>query len=108
MEPEAFDALEDILDELRTRRPLLPVGERPSPDTENVVAPIVAAGEAMKKAGERAFGRYIVSMSEAPSDVLEILLVAREAGVHVLPVPLFETLRDLQRAPQIMRELLQL
>lgn len=97
-----------LLAELRTRRPLLPKGEQPSQETANVVEPIAAAGEAMRRAGPQAFGRYIVSMSEAPSDVLEILLVAREAGVRVLPVPLFETLKDLQHAPKVMAELLQL
>ena len=95
-----------LLAELATRRPLLPVGVRPSAETALVLDPVVAAGEAMAKAGEHAFGRYIVSMSEAPSDVLEILMLAREAGVRVLPVPLFETLRDLQHAPAVMTDLL--
>ena len=40
------------------------------------------------------------------SDVLEPLLLAREVGFRVLPVPLFETLEDLQNAPLVIQELL--
>jgi phosphoenolpyruvate carboxylase len=47
-----------------------------------------------------------VSMSESVSDVLEPLILAREVGFAVLPVPLFETLGDLERAPTVMTELL--
>jgi len=50
--------------------------------------------------------RSIVSMTDDVSDVLEVLLLAREAGVRVLPVPLFETLKDLTAAPVIMDGLL--
>lgn len=89
-------------------QPLLPRGQRHSPETARVLEPMRAAGEAMASAGERAFGRYVVSMCEAPSDVLEVLLLAREVGVRVLPVPLFETLLDLQQAPQVMAELLRI
>lgn len=99
---------EVLVAELASRRPLLPVGQRPSDETANVLDPVVAAGAAMERAGERAFGRYIVSMSEAPSDVLEILVLGREAGVRVLPVPLFETLKDLQHAPEVMAALLKM
>ena len=62
----------------------------------------------MAQSGPRAFGSYIVSMSEQPSDLLEVLVLAREVGLEVVPVPLFETLGDLERAPQVMREVLAL
>lgn len=103
---EEADRCAALLGELATRRPLQPVGWRASAETEGVLDPVRAAGEAVAHAGERAFGRYVVSMSEAPSDVLEVLLVAREVGVRVLPVPLFETLGDLRRAPAVMAALL--
>ncbi len=54
---------------------------------------------AVAAVGPRAFGRYIISMSESVSDILEPLLLAREVGFRILPVPLFETLGDLERAP---------
>ncbi len=92
--------------ELATRRPLLAVSEVPSADLENVLAPLRAARDAMKASGPRAFGRYITSMSEDASDLLEVLVLAREVGVRALPVPLFETRDDLDRAPEVMAAVL--
>jgi len=67
--------------------------------------------------GELAASTYIVSMTTEPDDVLRVLLLAREAGLVNLAaespesrldvVPLFETLDDLERAPAVMRELLE-
>ncbi len=94
--------------ELGTKRPLLAVGEEAPESVEKVVGPLRAARAARARAGERAFGRYVVSMSEQPSDLLEVLLLGREAGVDAQPVPLFETLDDLERAPAVMRAVLEL
>jgi phosphoenolpyruvate carboxylase len=49
----------------------------------------------------------IASMSQAPSDMLTMLLFAKEVGIqpHVDLVPLFETIDDLQRAAAILRVL---
>ncbi|MBL9038857.1 MAG: phosphoenolpyruvate carboxylase, partial [Archangium sp.] len=92
--------------ELQTRRPLRPAGETGSEALENVLGPMQAAREAIARAGPRAFGVYIISMSEHPSDLLEVLILAREVGLDVVPVPLFETLGDLERAPAVMRAVL--
>ncbi len=100
--------LEVLRKELATRRPLLAVGEQAPELVEKVVGPLRAAREARRRAGREAFGRYIVSMSEQASDLLEVLVLAREAGVETVPVPLFETLDDLERAPQVMRAVLEL
>lgn len=97
-----------ILGELATRRPLLAVGEEPPHELELVLGPLRAARDAMREAGPRAFGRYITSMSEDVSDLLEVLILAREVGVRVLPVPLFETRSDLGRAADVMRDVLAL
>lgn len=53
-------------------------------------------------------GAYVVSMTKAPSDILAICLLQREAGVkHFLRVvPLFETLSDLQSAGDCLDSLL--
>ncbi|MBM4281033.1 MAG: phosphoenolpyruvate carboxylase [Deltaproteobacteria bacterium] len=91
-----------LQDELRSRRPLLPVGARADDDTHSVLDPLVVARDAIAARGPRAVGRYVVSMTESVSDLLEVLVLAREAGVRVLPVPLFETLADLRRAPAVM------
>ena len=99
---------EVLVRELRSRRPLWPAGEALTPSLESAVGPIREVRDAARQAGERAFGHYVISMSESVSDVLEPLLLAREVGFRVLPVPLFETLDDLQRAPQVVWELLSL
>jgi len=53
---------------------------------------------------------YIISHTSAASDILVVYLLQKLAGVSdILPVvPLFETLADLQAAPQIMEALFQL
>ncbi|HEV7837130.1 MAG TPA: phosphoenolpyruvate carboxylase, partial [Gemmatimonadaceae bacterium] len=60
---------------------------------------------------------YIVSMTESVDDLLRVLLLARETGLINLSakkpvscldvIPLFETLEDLERAPSVMRALLE-
>ncbi|WP_027460903.1 phosphoenolpyruvate carboxylase [Deinococcus murrayi] len=94
--------------ELRSRRPLWPAGEPLPPELETAIGPLREVQAAMRASGPRAFGRYVISMAESVSDVLEPLLLAREVGVRVLPVPLFETLADLRRAPGVVWELLAL
>ena len=94
--------------ELRSRRPLWAAGEGFPEALETVIGPIREVRDAAKRVGREAFGHYVISMAESVSDVLEPLLLAREVGFRVLPVPLFETLDDLERAPQVVWELLSL
>ena len=66
--------------------------------------------------GERGASTYIVSMTTEPADLLRVLQLGAEAGLVALDddppssrldvVPLFETLRDLERAPAVMGALL--
>jgi phosphoenolpyruvate carboxylase len=63
-----------------------------------------------------AFGAFILSMTHHATDILGVYLLAKEAGLFsdaagvescTLPVvPLLETIDDLRRAPEILRELL--
>ncbi len=61
--------------------------------------------------GEHAFGPYIISMSRTAADALAVLALARIAGcveddaVPLDVAPLFETVDDLQAAPEVMRAL---
>jgi phosphoenolpyruvate carboxylase len=69
-----------------------------------------------QQADREAFGALILSMTHSASDVLGVYLMAKEAGLFsdsrsvercTLPiVPLLETITDLKRAPQILKELL--
>lgn len=97
-----------LLSELRSRRPLWPAGEAYTEELERIIGPIREVKTACQTRGPQAFGHYVVSMSEHVSDVLEPLILAREVGFSLRPVPLFETLDDLDRAPSVMRSLLEL
>jgi phosphoenolpyruvate carboxylase len=64
--------------------------------------------------GEHAFGPYIISMSRSAADALAVLALARtarcvagegEGDVPLDVAPLFETVDDLQAAPEVMRAL---
>ena len=60
-------------------------------------------------------GHYVISMARAPSHVLEVLFLAGLAGLagrrggewfcQVRVCPLFETIRDLQQAPEVLGRL---
>lgn len=55
----------------------------------------------------RAVGSYIISMAHGVSDVLEVLWLSRVAGCADLDVvPLFETIDDLERAPDLLEAML--
>lgn len=93
-----------LLAELANRRPLFPKNWQPSADVQEVLdtCDIVA------RHGSEALSTYVISMAGKPSDVLAVQLLLKEAGISFpMPVaPLFETLSDLQNAPDCMRKLL--
>ena len=93
-----------LLAELANRRPLFPKNWQPSADVQEVLdtCDIVA------RHGSEALSTYVISMAGKPSDVLAVQLLLKEAGISfAMPVaPLFETLSDLQNAPDCMRRLL--
>ena len=102
--------------ELAGRRPLVAAHLALGEDTTRVLDTFRAVRVIQDEIGERAAGTYIVSMTTDPDDLLRVLLLAREAGLVDLAaepptsrldvVPLFETLADLERAPAVMRALL--
>jgi phosphoenolpyruvate carboxylase len=60
--------------------------------------------------GSEMFGPFIVSMARCVADLLAVLLMARWTGCAdgLQIVPLFETIQDLESAPQVMVELFSL
>jgi phosphoenolpyruvate carboxylase len=103
LEPLQREAL--LTQELATARPLAPVGYRPQTRT------LQTALDALRNWKSR--GAHVVSMTHHASDLLEVMLLAREVGLYrpgrALPfdvVPLFETLSDLQNAPAVVASLL--
>lgn len=93
--------------ELATARPLFPVEPDFSPATNEVIATWRAIRTGYRHWGPRIVDTVIASMATAPSDVLTMLLFAREVGIdeHIDIAPLFETVEDLHKAPEVMTSL---
>ena len=76
------------------------------------------AGRMLQRFGRESLRHYIISHTEAVSDLLEVLLLLKETGLmrgelhghdggavtDLIVVPLFETIGDLRNAAPIMRE----
>lgn len=92
-----------LLEQLQSRRPLIPRNWEPSADTKEVLDTC----DVIAQEPEETLSHYIISMAQQPSDVLAVALLLKEAGVswNVPIVPLFETLDDLDRAPSVMQQL---
>lgn len=60
--------------------------------------------------GPQIFGPFIISMTRCAADLLAVLLMARWTGCAegLQIVPLFETIQDLEAAPQVMADLFSL
>ena len=98
------------IDEALERRES-PVGALSS-EGRRTLAVFQTIAHCRRKYGREAIGPYIVSMAHDADDVLSVLLLAKwgNLGVKgaVTPLdiaPLFETVEDLERAPQIMEKL---
>ncbi|MDH4562050.1 phosphoenolpyruvate carboxylase [Pseudomonas sp. BN411] len=98
------DRLAFLQRELDNRRPLLPPNYRPSADT----AEVLATCRVVANAPAASLGSYVISMAGAPSDVLAVQLLLKEAGLQrpIRVVPLFETLADLDNAGPAIERLL--
>jgi len=95
-----------LLEQLTSKRPLLPTDWIPGNDAKEVLdtCKIIASQP------EETLSHYVISMAKQPSDVLAVALLLKESGVKwKMPVvPLFETLDDLDRAPTVMNALWQM
>ncbi|MEL0166831.1 MAG: phosphoenolpyruvate carboxylase [Pseudomonadaceae bacterium] len=95
-----------LLDELHSRRPLLPPDWQPSAD----VAEVLATCRVVAQQPRELLGSYVISMASHPSDVLAVKLLLKETGVSwpMRVAPLFETLDDLDNAADAIDRLLAL
>jgi phosphoenolpyruvate carboxylase len=113
-----------LLNELKQPRLLYSPFIRYSAETASELDIMRAAKEIRDRYGKRSIRNYIISHTEKVSDLLEVLLLQKEAGLlrekweddsssstepkeaenDLMVVPLFETIPDLQRAADIMRE----
>ncbi len=98
-------------------RPLGPERSEPPPQAREIVDLFRLVRDMRDHVDREAIGSFILSMTHDAADVLGVYLLAKHAGLFAdapgtesctLPiVPLFESIDDLRRAPEIVRELLQ-
>ncbi len=102
------DKQELLTEEIRNPRPFFPYDiSEFSETTQRVIHTWRMIAAAHQRYGTIVIDSVIASMSEQPSDVLTMLLLAGEVGIEndVDLVPLFETIDDLYRGPEIMKTL---
>jgi len=92
-------------------RPIAPIHDRDrlSTDAREVLATLDVVGRARRELGPHACERYVISFTREVSDLLEVVFLARAAGLapgELRPVPLLEQLEDLARAGAIARDVL--
>ncbi len=97
--------------ELATPRPLSSPHFAYSEETAGELAIVRAAAEAHRRYGADCIRNYIVSMAQDVSDLLEVHILMKEAGLYrpgetpqadIMAVPLFETIGDLENATIVM------
>jgi phosphoenolpyruvate carboxylase len=132
------ERVEWLTDELLNQRPLVATDARFSEDTTETLNVFRVIRRALDEISESAIRTYIVSMTRDASDLLAVLVLAKQAGLvecgmrnaecgispsnestankdtsfriphsafRIQAVPLFETIDDLRRAPDVMKRL---
>ncbi len=103
--------------ELATERLLASPYATYTAETVSELAIVRAAAEAQQRYGTACITTYIVSKCESVSDLLEVNILLKEAGLYrgqgiprstIMPVPLFETIGDLERSSQVTTDWLSL
>ena len=99
-----------LLDAWADPRPLRIPAHTYADETERELDVFSAAADAVDRFGPSVIQHLIISKAESVSDVLEVMVLAREVGLDELVdiVPLFETIGDLERAPIVLDALIQL
>ena len=123
-----------LSEEIQNLRPLIYEGMDLSSESVNTIETFRVIRWAREEVGKEAVGSYVISMTHRISDVLAVLLLAKETGLYrvsnpplTLPsplrgeglgagecvsgidiVPLFETIDDLRRSREIMHGLFSL
>jgi len=87
-----------------------------TPETQETLRVFGMIKDMQAEISPRAFGNYVISMTHSASHVLEVLMLARQAGLvertgqswrcSVRVSPLFETIQDLQHIDAVMTTLL--
>lgn len=113
-EEEKISLLTDVLND---PRPITSTYLNYSEGTKECLDVYRTVGKAQKEFGRNCINSYLISMTQGASDLLEVVVFAKEAGLYrkesdgtvtstLQSVPLFETIDDLHAAPGIMSTLL--
>ncbi len=105
-----------LADELATPRPLRPTGQIELSDETRQLLEVFAIARDARRADPASVRTWIVSMTHEVSDLLEVLVLAREVGLWVRDgeaaghapidvVPLLETVDDLAEAADFLEAL---
>jgi phosphoenolpyruvate carboxylase len=98
--------------ELANARPLSSPFADYAVETASELEIVRAAAEAHRLYGPESITTYLISKAESVSDLLEVNILLKEAGLYlpgdprqaaIMAVPLFETIGDLENAPGVMR-----
>ena len=108
------DKIEVLVQELSNPRPLSPVKSARS-DVASLVMTVFEEIGDMLKLNKDIFGSYIISMTHGISDMMEVMLIAKEVGLwsyngkevdsQLDIVPLFETIEDLENSADLMAQM---
>ncbi|MDQ0229250.1 phosphoenolpyruvate carboxylase [Metabacillus malikii] len=112
-EEEKLKTLERVL---KDPRPVLLLNEDYTKETQEMLKVFFMIKKAHDTFGKKAITVYLVSMTQSASDLLEVLVLAKEAGIyrlhadgkvesHLNVAPLLETVDDLVAGPAIMETL---
>jgi phosphoenolpyruvate carboxylase len=83
-----------------------------SPETMSELSIVRAAADAQRRYGVECIRFYVISKCECVSDLLEVNILLKEAGLYrggaaatatIMAVPLFETIADLERSADVMQ-----
>ncbi|MEB3254689.1 MAG: phosphoenolpyruvate carboxylase, partial [Synechococcus sp.] len=85
--PRSYNSMEEservdwLLQELQTRRPLIPTAHEWSETTAQTFAVFRMLHRLQQEFGPRICHSYVISMSHTASDLLEVMLLAKETGL---------------------------
>ncbi|MET0481393.1 MAG: phosphoenolpyruvate carboxylase [Aestuariivirgaceae bacterium] len=100
-----------LRDELRRPAGRQPPVEALSEEALETIALFELLRDKLAGPERKAIGAFILSMTRSADDLLAVYCLARFAGLDTASlriVPLFETIDDLRRAPEIIRELMKI
>lgn len=115
-EEEKIDLLHRVLND---PRPLTSIHIKYSDSTNECLDVYRTIYKAQEEFGRNCISSYLISMTQGTSDILEVMVFAKEVGLFkkfkdgtirctLQSVPLFETIEDLHAAPEIMQKLFNL